>query len=257
MAEEQEKEQQGEPEAEAPKKNRGPLKLLVGVVSLVAFGVLGAFFALPSKSTPKRFKGPFHSIISEEKIAVNLRDNDGKRYLQMNGEVLFFAYDEEYLTRRQNDPFYQSMLINAINRISSDKYMEDVHSGARRELFIEELREGIEPIASPVHVGETAMPYARDTESGLRPGVSAERSTFRGRFWEHELTVDSTTQTLRLDAGPEVHYTGVEEDLRVIGTDGSVLYVDVTAVEEGFQDTIHVGVHGTIRRLIETEYVFQ
>ena len=159
MPEEKEDSEEQEPKedesSEQPKKNRGPLKLLLGVMTLVALGVIGAVFAIPKKAAPKAFKGPFHSVVSDAKIAVNLRDNSGKRYLQINGEVLYFAYDGSYMNQRQNDPFYKSMLINAINRISSDKYMDDVHSGARREQFIEELREGIEPIAFPVHIGNT------------------------------------------------------------------------------------------------------
>ena len=64
-------------------------------------------------------------------------------------------------------------------------------------------------------------------------------------------------KTLRLDEGPEVHYSGGEEDLEVYGTNGKTLYVDVSSVDETFQGTVNVGVHGTIRRFIETEYVFQ
>ena len=78
MADEEKQEAEDEPKAtegeesseeggeDKPKKDRGPLKLLGGVIGLIAAGGVLAFMALPSKpGPPPRFTGPYHHSLFE------------------------------------------------------------------------------------------------------------------------------------------------------------------------------------------------
>lgn len=239
-------------------KSKGPIMLLGGVLGLIVLGGLGAFFALPKKAPEKpHFQGPFRAVLLDTKIAVNLRDNAGRRYLQINGECLYYGYNEEYLATRQTDPFYKSLIINAINRVASEKYLEGIHSGTGREQFIEEIRDTVEPLIFPYHIGATQLPLQRDEVSGLKPGVSSQRATFRGRYHDHLLKVDAVAKSIQLDDGPPATFAGGEDDLKVFSKDGEYVYVDVAEIVAEFVGEVPIGVHGAIREFIETDYVFQ
>jgi len=246
-------------ENEAPARRTGASRKLVGsIFGVVTLGSLTAFLALPSKgSATPRFKGPFHTSLSEEKLSANLKDNQGMRYIQMMVDCMYYAYDQTYLAARQKDPIYPAMFNRAWNRVSSDKSYEDVHHGANREAFIEELREAVDPILFPVHIGKTKLPFDVDAVSGLQPGLSAEKATFRGRFHEHVVKVDGPARTLQLDEGPAVAFLGHEEDVMLETADGKTLYVNVSGYAPDFRGEIHVGVHGRTRQLIESDFILQ
>ena len=115
----------------------------------------------------------------------------------------------------------------------------------------------LDPILFPVHIGATGLPLDRDEASGLRPGVSFDEATFRGRFHDHLLKVDAVAQTLQIDDGPVFEFEGDEEDLELHTAAGRTVYVDVTEIVGDFQGEVKVGVHGRIRQLFASDLIAQ
>ncbi len=241
---------------EAPKK-KGPLKLILGVVGTLALGATAAVVALPGDPPRHRFQGPYHHSLFEEKFSTNLKDNQQRRYLQTLLDCMYFAYDPMYLPGRLEDPLYDPMLRDRVGRMISGKSLQEAYEGPAREAFLAELRDVLNPHLFPLHIGATTQPMQLDEESGLRPGISFDRATFRGRYWEHLLKVDAVARTLQIDEGPVVTYTGTEEDLPLNASTGEVLYIDVTEINPEFQGEVQVGVHGRIRQLFARELIAQ
>lgn len=245
------------PEDRSKGSAKGPLKMIGGIALIVGLGAAAAVMAVPSKRASDRFQGPFHCSLFEEKFSSNTRDNDQRRFLQTLLDCMYFAYDEGYMRKRTSDPLYRPILRDAVGRVISDKTLDEASSGPAREIFLAELRDVLDPILFPVHIGATKLPLDRDEVTGLRPGISFDESTFRGRFHDHVLHVDAKAGTLRIDDGPEIRFDGSEEDLEVTDGKGATLHVDVTEIEPGFQGEVEVGVHGRIRQLFATDLIAQ
>ena len=82
MADEEKAEETQPEEQEASKKPKGPAVLIGSIFCVSALGAGAAFIALPGKEPVRRFEGPFHHSLFEEKFNANLRDNEQRRYLQ-------------------------------------------------------------------------------------------------------------------------------------------------------------------------------
>lgn len=237
--------------------SRGPLKLVAGVFVLIALGGAAALVSVPSKEQKPRFQGPFQFSLFEEKFSSNTKDNDQRRFLQTLLDCMYFAYDESYLSVRTDDPLYRPILRDTVGRVISDKTLDEASGGPAREVFLAELRDVLDPILFPVHIGDTALPLDQDETSGLRPGISFRRSTFRGRFHDHVLHVDARARTLQIDEGPETSFKGNEEDIEVVSDIGDVVYVDVSELVQDFQGEVPIGVHGRIRQLFASDLIAQ
>ena len=120
-----------------------------------------------------------------------------------------------------------------------------------------EVRGALEPILFPVCIGDSTTPQARDTKSGLRVGESVMESSLRALLHERALTVDAGRKTIRLDGGPETAFRGDERDLRVTGTTGEFVFVDVTGLDPDFSGEVPVGVQGRLRRLYRDQVLVQ
>ncbi|MFT5048660.1 MAG: flagellar basal body-associated protein FliL [Chlamydiales bacterium] len=242
---------------EGSKKGKGPLMIVGAIFGLIAAGAAAASFAVPAKDSVRRFSGPYHHSLFEEKFNTNLRDNDQRRYLQTLLDCMYIAYDETYLAKRATDPLYDPILRDVVGRIISTKTLVETYQGAAREAFLLELRDALNPVLFPVHIGETTRPMARDSVSGLRPGISFGETNFRGGFHSHVLKVNSIEKTLQIDEGEVLTFDGDEEDLKLLTTSGDTLYVDVTEIELEFEGEVKVGVHGRIRQLFARELIAQ
>lgn len=236
-------------QAEEPRKNRGPLKLLLGVVLLVATGGALAVMAVPAKEKEHKFEGPFFGKLLEE-VVVSTSDNSATRYLKFTVDAEYAAYQQAYFTARSDDPFYASYLEAEAQQVASARTIDQTAIGPEREQFAAALRVALEPIVFPVHIGKTVNPLDPDQASGLRPGVSHHAATFRGRFHRHVLRVDASAGVLQLDDGPEISFHGDEDDLEVRSALGQTVYLDVTHLEPEFQGELKVGVHGKLRTII-------
>lgn len=247
-------------DAEQPEQkpgNKTPVKLIGGVVGLLGLGVAAAVMAVPSRDTTPRFRGVFHYSIFEEKFSANLRDNNQTRFLQLTLDCEYTAYSADYLPERVADPLYDARLRDAVGRVVSQKYLADTYEGPAREAFLAELRNILDPILFPMHLGDTRLPLELDEESGLQLGISYYKGTFRGRFFEHVLKVDAAQKTLQIDSGPVVVFDGGEEDLLVHSEAGDEVFVDVTDIDPEFQGEVQIGVKGRLRRLYAKDLIAQ
>ncbi|MEZ6018745.1 MAG: flagellar basal body-associated FliL family protein [Planctomycetota bacterium] len=257
MADEQ-PEKKAEEAAEEGKKSKLPIKLIGALVGVVGLGAALAMMAIPKgpKEIP-RFTGPYFHQLFDKQIVSNTKDNDFKRFIKMNPQVEFSAYDGTYLTTRNADPLYKAWLEDNFNSLMSGKQLDEIYNGSNRERFAQEIRESIEAALFPVHVGETPTPLEADAESGIRPGDSYRLNTFSGAFWEHTLTVDNENMTLAIDGGPTTAFEGNELDLKVIASNGEYIYLDVSSLNKEFSGDLHLGVMGRIRQVFITEYLAQ
>ena len=233
-----------------PKKNRGPLKLLIGVILLVATGGVLATMAVPKKEKEYKLTGPYFARLLDKDIVVSTPDGNATRYLKFRVDCEYAAYEEPYFATRAADPFFLPYLNAEAQTIASSRTLSESALGAEREEFAAALRDGLEPIVFPVHVGETLNPLDADAPSGLRPGVSHHQATFRGRFHEWTLTVDGPARTVQLGEGTVVTFEGDEDDLEVRSQLGDTIYIDVTHLVPEFQGELKVGVHGKLRNVL-------
>lgn len=249
---------EGEEGEEQPKKDRGPIKLLGAIVGLIGLGGILAMMALPGapEETP-RFQGPFHHQVFAEQFTTNVQDNSLKRFLKTNPQVEYFAYDESYLVTRTADLLYNPWLEADFGALVAGKLLEDIFDGIQREQFAAEIARTLTPIMFPVHIGETAVPLEIEPESGLRHGNSYRQATFRGKFHENVLKVDAEAKTLQINDGPQVTFSGDEEDLQVLSAAGESIFLDVTELDDEFVGEIKIGVHGRIRQVFITQHLAQ
>lgn len=236
-----------------PAGGKGALKLLLGVVLLIAGGVGVALVAMPKKEKgPESFGGPWSFTFLDEDLVANTIDDNFSRYFKCSPSCSYFAYDQTYPEGRKADPDFTSATLEAMtNVVARFRLQEIMLDGSSEEMALTaQLEQVLEPILFPIHLGETALPLGTDAASGLRPGDSHDRkATFRGAFREHVLKVDAKAKTLQLEGGEAVKFGGNETDLEVRSEDGRSVYVDVTKLEEGFKGEVHVGVHGRIRQI--------
>lgn len=258
MAEENEEVEDGAEAEDSPKKGKGKLLVGGGIVSVIAAGALAAVMAIPSKDEKPRMEGPFALELFEEQFSCNLQGKDRTRYLQMEPQVSYLSYDPQYMVTRQTDPLYAGMLEATVFAVSSRKDTEEIWEGDIGETaFAEELRDNIDPILFPVHVGPTSLPWDYDEESGLRPGLSSSKTTFRGHFEDHILHVTQDPMQMRIDEGPPANFKEGDEDVRLISAEGSVLFIDASRLKEGFEGEVKIGVRGRIIQVIPVGLLIQ
>ena len=253
---EEKKDQNPEAEAEAKPKKKG-LLMAGGFVGVLGLAFMAAMMAVPGKSQARRLMGPFTSPLTEDKLNVNLRDNQSKRYLQFKLHCEYYTYDPAYYNSRLADPLYQPRLIDALQRICSSLSVEDVTGKVNKPLVIQEMVVGINTVLFPIHIGETRFPSEREEESGLRPGFSSAKSTFTGYFDEHVLHVDGPQKKIRIDDGPDFVFEGTENDLEIVTRDNDTLYIDVSAFEPEFKGEVHVGRQGHLQNLLIEHWILQ
>ena len=230
---------------------------LGGVLALaVGVAYIASLMAIPSRSEERLFEGPFISPLATEKIQVNLKGQDSKRYLVMMLSAEYDAYDKAYVAARIQNPLYHAMFKDAVISLTSNKTIEQVTDAVERDIFMQEIVDAVEPLLFPVLVGDAAT-GATDSESGLRAGVSIVRSTMRGPHFDHVLHVDTDERTISLDDGAPVKFRGTENDLMLGDANGNTVYVDVTRVVEHFIGDVNVGVWGHIRNVYRDSYLIQ
>ncbi|MEZ6014492.1 MAG: hypothetical protein R3F49_05220 [Planctomycetota bacterium] len=239
--------------AEPAKGNKGPMKLLVGIVLLIAGGGGVAMMAMPKKDKgPETFGGPWSFSFFDKEWVGNTKDDNFSRYIKLSPSCNYFAYDELYSDSRKADPDFTPALDEAMTNVVARFELQDImKDGSGEEMALAaELEHVFEPIMFPVHIGDTKLPLATDEKSGLRPGDSQERKgTFRGAFREYKLKIDAKAKTAQLGGGEVVTFTGQESDLEVRGSDGRTVYLDVTKLKPSFKGEVNVGVHGRIRQI--------
>lgn len=232
-------------------------KLLIGggLTGILAAGALAAMMAVPSKEEKPRFQGPFTAPLFEEQFNCNLRD--WNHFLRMSPEVMYQAYDPMYFASRTTDQLYLPQLKDAVLRVATTKSMEDLFGEADQDAFAEELAESIDPVLFPAHIGSSKLPWDPDEASGLRPGLSTDRTSFRGNFHDHVLKVDAEAHTLQIDEGPVIEFEDGDPDVAVIDASGSTLYVDTSSLKEEFVGEVCVGVQGRILRILPLDLLIQ
>lgn len=249
---------QGETAAKKPRKKG--LFLGGGIVSLIGMAWALSLVAVPEKheTVTHEIEGPFFANISPTAgFQVNLAGKGGKNYLAMNLKAEVDAFEEGYATERTSDPLYQAKLTDAVLKVASRKTKVDLDDTVGKDVFREELRIALDPVLFPIHVGNEARADARHAESGLRAGSSIDRATMRGIFYEHALEVDAAARTIRIDDGPEVHFSGEETDLLVEDARGRSLYVDVTGLKPDFHGPVQAGVLGRVRNIYFSSFLTQ
>lgn len=238
---------------EAPKGGKGPLKLLVGVVLLIATGGGVAMIAMPKKALgPETFSGPWSFAFFDADFIANTIDDNFSRYIKFAPTCSYFAYEQAYADQRKADPDFLPSIDEAMtNVVARYKLLDIMKDGSGEELALAaQLEEVLEPILFPVHVGESVLPLETDPESGLRVGDSQDRfGTFRGAFREHFIEVDAEAKTLKLADGDVFTFSGSENDFELRTSDGRKVFVDVTKLKPKFKGKVNVGIHGRIRQV--------
>lgn len=237
----------------SPKKNK--LMLFGGsTIAVIAAAFITATLAAPAKKEYKVFEGPWITPLTPQKIQVNLKGEDRVRFQVFVAEAYFEAYEQQYALDRAVDPAYVALVKDMVVRVSSRRTVEEINSEVGRTAFREDMRQSIDPLLFPVHVGKTATPSELDPRSGLKVGTSSIRSNFRIPLYDGVLHVDEPGKTIRLGRGQPVPFDGTEKDLRVEDEHGRYVFLDVSRLESGFRGEVPIGVHGRIREILLTEW---
>lgn len=251
-----------QPEA---KKSKLPLILGGGALAMVALGYTLSLMAVPAKHAPKpHIEGPFVSPLSKTDVQVNLAGESNKRYLLMALQAEYLAYDEQYVKGRLGlldggveDPVYTAQLKDALLEVASTKTREQVTNPVMLDGFLEEVRVALEPILFPVYIGDTHLPGAPDTQSGLRMGDSSAEITFRGFLHDHAIHFDGAKQRARFGSGPWVNFEGEERDLWLSNEQGDRVTINVCGFNPKFSGEVPIGVPGKVRRIYRNSLLVQ
>jgi len=259
MADKKENPEGEEPEGDAPtaKGKKKGIVLGGGIVGLIAAAYVVSLVAVPSRIEERAFGGPFVVELSAEPIQVNLAGDNGKRFLVMTLQAEYDAYEETYAANRVTDLLYQARLKDALIGVARQKTKADLDDTVGEEVFKAEVRDAVDPLLFPIHVGNPDSSTSGDEKSGLGPGDSAGRSTMRGGFHRHKLTIDGPRGTIQLDDGPVVEFRGDETNLELLDGQGRVLHVDVSNLEEGFSGEVPVGTFGRVRNVYFGKFLVQ
>lgn len=243
-------------EAPSGGKKKG-LILGGGILALVATAYALSVAAVPKEEGRLPFEGPYVIDLSPDTVQVNLTGEAGKRFLVMKLKAEYEAYDEAYATARVVDTLYQAKLQDALIRIARQKSKDDLDDAAGEEIFMGEVREGVDPLLFPIHVGNETSHTAGHEDSGIAPGNAIHRSTLRGGFFDHVITVDAPARTMSLDGGPATEFVGDEDNLTLINEYGQTLYVDVTGLSPEFKGEVHAGTFGRVRSVLLDNFLIQ
>lgn len=273
MAESKEVKKEEKPDAAAaPQKSKKGLVLGGGAALVMVIGAVAATMAVPKEHAERHLlAGPFVSPLAKNEITVNLAGEGSKRYLVMELNVEYFAYEESYVTTRlgtgvadpngpapgNGDPLYLAMFQDSLLEISARKTRDQVTDQTQIEAFLEEVRVVVQPLLFPVCVGDSHGQTMADTKSGLRVGESIMDATFRGMLHEHHVEVNAHERTVRLDDGPTVGYQGTERDLRVEDSQKQFVFLDVTTIEPEFVGKVAIGLGGKVRRIYRNKFLVQ
>jgi flagellar basal body-associated protein FliL len=261
MAEKNEKAPAKEVEAAAAPVSRSKKGVALGggVAAAIGLAYLTFLMAVPKVEKHKVLAGPFVAELTEpgNDISVNLSGRDERNFLGIGVRAEYAAYDEAYVVARTLDPLYKAMLDHQARLLLSDKTKAEISGKTGKEILTQELREAIDPILFPVHVGKTKSPSDAEPESGLRAGLSTESATWRGLFHEHVLHVDGPDRTLALDAGAKVTFRVGDDDVRIVDAEGDAFYVDTSGLNEKFVGDVNVGVMGKIRKIYFSSFISQ
>lgn len=257
MADKQAKE---EPEEDGPESQSGKKKGVVlggGIVGLVAAAYLMFLVAVPSSEGNPPFDGPFLLELTAEPLQVNLAGDGGKHYLVMTLKARYEAYSESYATSAAIDPIFVATEKHALISATRHKTKAELDDQVGEEVFLNEIRDIINPLLFPIHFGGNPEPDQGDEASGLRPGHSVNQSTMRGGYMAHVVHLDSNAKTIALDNGPTVQFEGHEVDLLLESEFGLTLHVDVSHLNDGFQGDVSVGTHGRIVKILYDKFIVQ
>lgn len=253
------KDEKKDDKAAAPADPAKKKKLMAigGVVGGLALAFVAAMFAVPKKEavTKVSLDGPFVGPITPKKVQVN--DSGGRGYIVFELSLKYDAYSSDYLASRAGDPVCQAEILDALVTIASAKSRNDMTDKVGKPVFLEEVRAAIDPLVFPVCLGSGLSATDPDAASGLVPGESMAKSTFRGLLEEHVLHVDAVQKKLRADDGAEITFTGEEQDLQVpCGTD-MFLWIDMTGLKPEFVGEVKFGIRGRTRRVLWNEVLLQ
>ncbi len=257
MAEEEEEAKEVAEEEEAPKRSKKALLLGGGAAGVIAAGALAAMMAVPSKHETRRLAGPYNISLFESEYTCNIEEAGRTRYLKMSPQAAYFAYDATYMQTRGLDELYLPALHNTVFQIASRKSLDEIYGNVNESTFMAELRDALDPVLFPVHIGATSLPWDFDEASGLRPGLSSDENTFRGEFDMHVLHVDSESSEMWIDEGPKTSFESGDFDVRVISADGGVVFIDTSNLNESFQGEVQIGVRGRIMRILPIGLMIQ
>jgi flagellar basal body-associated protein FliL len=248
--------------AGAPPKRRSRKLVLfggsAGLIVLVAWVL--SLVAVPGKAHDEQhlLLGPFVVDISPRTgFQVNLAGRGGRHYLALSIKAEVDAFEQAYALALAEAPLYQARVTDTVLDLAARKAKDELEDEGGKELLREELRVALDPVLFAVHVGQTEHVDQRDLTSGLRPGLSNRQATMRGMFYEHELEIDATAHTVKLDDGPAVTFEGGEADLMVQDAAGRSVYLDLSGLEEGFKGKVHVGVMGRVRSINFSQFLTQ
>lgn len=244
-------------EVVAPKKSKKGLFLGGGLMTLIATGYALSLAAAPEVHKEVSIQGPFVVDLCADELQVNLARNGGRSFLVMTLKAEVYAYNQAYPVARLADPLYVAKLKDVLIGISTQKSKEEIETPIGKEIFKEELRESVDKVLFPVHVGSEDSPHDGHAKSGLRPGESCRKSTYREGFMSGVLTVDAARKTIALDGGAAVGFRGDETDLQVADASGRFVYVDVTALHDGFKGEVHTGTFGRVKSILFDSIIFQ
>ncbi|MEO6709642.1 MAG: hypothetical protein ABI054_14550 [Planctomycetota bacterium] len=261
--------------AEAPAASSTKKSMLVGAgsaIAVLALAFVTSLMAVPKKIHVPHLEGPFVAKLSKEPLQKNLAPAGGKRYVAMLVQAEYYAYSEAYVQGRLGggggggehaapgkgeDQLYLAMLKDALLTAMGTKTPEQITDAAMVDVFLEEVREAVDPVLFPVYVGESMTPYQPDPKSGLKVGEDNMRATLRGLLHEHALKVDGSAMTIALDGGSAIPFTDHDSNLKVISQTGDFVFLDCTGFEHGFSGPVPVGVPGRVRRIFKDSLIVQ
>jgi flagellar basal body-associated protein FliL len=251
MAEEPVDPQEAAESGEAPSGGKKKLLLGGGALAVVAMGAIAAMVAIPSRQAEaRRLSGPYSIGLFDEEFSCNINEPGHTRYMRFTPQATYFAYESTYLQERAADELYAPALRNAVLQVASRKSADEISGDTNQNTFMAELRDALDPVLFPVHIGDTKLPWDFDEESRLRKGLSSDMDTFRGEFDEHVLHVDAPAGEMWIDDGPRTGFEPGDYDVRVIDADGRVVFIDTSATPEDFQGEVKIGVRGRIRTIL-------
>ena len=260
MADENEKPEEGaEAEAE-PKKSKKGIFMGGGMAMLVGIAYFGATMGAPEVEPIPQYQGPSVLPLMEDTMQVNLATPEGNVYMMMKLNAEFDSYDPAYFDVRnaEDEGAHFKMLVrDRLDTMGASKTKAMVQSPESKAAFLLEIRDGLDPILFPVHIGDTTNPYNPDSLSGIKVGDSILQANLRGRSEDHVLYIDAPAKTLRLDEGESTGFNGNEIDLMVVNENEKFIYVNITELSPEFVGELKVGVKGRIRRILKETFLVQ
>ncbi|MFT5292071.1 MAG: flagellar basal body-associated protein FliL [Planctomycetota bacterium] len=259
MADDKQENTENTDDEKASKKSKKGLFLGGGITSLIAAAYMLFLVATPKIAGDVNFRGPFVVTLCQASpnVQANLKGDGGKRFVSMVIKVGYHAYNEDYAAARAANEIYQARERDVILLLSRSKSKEDLLDQIGVDVYKRELRDALAPLLFPVHVGNPKDASKAHDDSGLQRGDSINHSTMRAGFHAHSITIDAFKDTIQLDQGPPVTYTGKETDLQLENEFGQFVFVNTTMIEPGFQGVVNTGTFGRISEILFDQFIIQ